>query len=242
MIISQSVNNEFWKAIIRNIASAILITGIFSLLNQYFLKDKLVELILNKLNLKQDIDRAGIESLFSGIDDIDYRYFFKKAKKNIDILHIYGRTWTNNNIDEITNKYLNSNCNIRVILLSPNSLFVPALADHYNSEHYNCTPGNLRDIILEVANKWAEMVKKKHGRKSKNFLKLYFHFGQPTNSIYRIDDRIIIVQTKTSKGKTKRLPSIICKDTQRADDLYSIYMDEIELIIKESQEVDIERL
>lgn len=236
LFLSELVDNEnIWKDVLENIGTAFFFTGIFGLIQEYILKDKLVDVILSKLRLKEDIDRTGIEKVFFGISDIDYRYYFKKAVKNIDILHIYGRTWTNNHIDEIEERLLNSNCKIRIILLSPDSPFVPALAEFYGQ-----TPDELKQTIDSVAKMWKESYLKKEVQKRKknqSAIDLYYHCGFPTNSLYRIDDRVVFVQNKMTKGKTKSLPSFICKNTSR-EDLYSNYLTEINTLIKEAKKVD----
>lgn len=47
-------------------------------MNEFYLKEKLVDLILNKLKLKETIDKTGITEVFSDINDIDYRFYMKK--------------------------------------------------------------------------------------------------------------------------------------------------------------------
>lgn len=123
IFLSGFFKNTLLVSSMQNTASALIIAGIFGLVNEYFLKDKLVELILEKLHLKESIDKTGIEALFYNISEIQYKDFIRKANKHIDIVHVYGRTWTNTNLDELTDKYLRSNCDIRVILTSPDSVF-----------------------------------------------------------------------------------------------------------------------
>ena len=234
IIFGNWVNDPTLIIITSNIGLALIVSGTYGAINEVLLKDKLVEIILSKINLKESIDKTGIESVHFGICEIDYRYYFRKAKKNIDIIHIYGRTWTNNNIEELTNKLSSSNCKIRVILLSPNSLFVPALA-----KYYNITEDELRARIDEVTRLWKEAFRRGTNKRNQASLKLYYHDGQPSNSLYRIDERIVFVQSKLTKGKTQQLPSIICTDTDKQQDLYGIYVGEIEALVKESVEVDL---
>lgn len=237
IVFSEMINNDFWSSVCNNIASALFITGVFGLINEYFLKDKLVELILSKLSLKESIDNTGIEMVFSNISEIDYNFFFKRAKKNIDIFHVYGRTWTNNHIDEIKEKLLQSNCRIRVIILSPDSEFIPALATAYD-----ITPEELRARIYEVEKIWRDLFKEKQRvkkRRTQSVLELYHNKGKPFYSLYRVDDRVIQVTSKITKGKTKTLPSIVCKDTYKGSDLYDFYKNEIEEAIRQSEQVDL---
>jgi hypothetical protein len=235
LLISEKIGDGIWNGVTENIGTAFFFTGIFGLVQEFILKDKLVDVILSKLKLKEDIDRTGIESVFFGISDIDYGFFLKKAKKNIDIVHIYGRTWTNSNIDEIEDRLMNSNCRIRVVLLSPDSLFVPALAEHYNQ-----SPETLKKTIEDVSLLWKKAYEKteKRRKRRQSSSELYYHTGMPANSLYRIDDRIIFVQNKMTKGKSKRLPSFIYRKSEKAESLYNDQLGEIEVLIQESEKVD----
>ncbi|GAA0115717.1 hypothetical protein [Clostridium senegalense] len=240
LLISEFITNNICKSLINEIGSAIVISGILGIIDEYVLKESLVELILNKMKIKEEVDRTGLEELLSGISEINYRYYFKDAKRNIDIVHIYGRTWTNNNIDEITERVLKSNCKVRVILVDPNSKFVPALEEHFKYED-----GKLEKLINDVGDMWKSKHEKKKNQKKKKTLgkiELYYHKGQPTNSMYRIDDRVIVVQTKTTQEKTTRMPAMIFKDTNKEDCFFKIYVNEIEQLIRESKYIDFDSI
>ncbi|WP_419886230.1 hypothetical protein [Paenibacillus sp. B-A-8] len=236
LYLAELIGEGIWQGVVENLGTAFFFTGIFGLVQEYILKDKLVDVILSKLNLKKDIDRTGIESIFFGISDIDYGFFLKKAVKNIDIVHVYGRTWTNSNVDEIKDRLIRSNCKIRIVLLDPNSLFIPALAAHYNQ-----APEELKQSIKYVSNTWKEAYLEKEQvkrRKTQSSIDLYYHTGFPANSLYRIDERLIFVQNKMTKGKSKKLPSFIYSKLDKGDSLYNDNLLEIEALINEAVKVD----
>ncbi|MBZ0312753.1 hypothetical protein AB2T96_11145 [Clostridium butyricum] len=239
VILSQTITNSFWQATCSNCASAIIVAGIFSIISETITKEQLIDTILTRMNLKKEIDETGIEDVFTDISDVDYRYYFKSAKKNIDIVHVYGRTWTTNNMDEIKDRYLNSNCDIRVVLVSPQSPFIDGLADFYN-----ITSDELRDRIQEVTNMWKQTYlekKEKRGRKTtQSTLKLYYHKKQPVSSLYRIDDRIINVQNKFCAGRSKKLATIICKNTKNNSDIYNDFFEDINDLVSVSDEVSLD--
>ncbi|WP_409068861.1 hypothetical protein ACFLKC_14095 [Clostridium caseinilyticum] len=97
-VVSEIIKNSIISNVIGEIASAVLISGILGVIDAYLLKESLIELILDKIKVKEEVNRTGLEELVPGITEINYKYYFKHAKKNIDIVHIYGNTWTNNNI------------------------------------------------------------------------------------------------------------------------------------------------
>lgn len=68
---------------------------------------------------------------------------------------------------------------------------------------------------------------------------MYYFNGQPTNSIYRIDDKIIVVSCKNSKIKSIHLPYMIFKNNE-SNGMYKTYLGEIDNIINEATKVDLE--
>lgn len=149
LVASEFIKEGIIKSITNQVSLAILISGVLGTIDQYFLKDNLVNLILDKLKIKSDVNSTGIEEILADINRINYDEYFKKSRKNIDIVHIYGRTWTNNYIDEIMDRVKNSKCNVRIVLVHPDLLFVPALERHFNYDE-----GKLKELIEEVTSIW----------------------------------------------------------------------------------------
>lgn len=153
MFVSECIEEGSWKIIVNQVSLAIYISGILGIINEYILKETLVELILDKLRIKSEVDISGLDEILPGITEINYKGYFKKAKKNIYIVHIYGRTWTNNNIDEIMDRIMSSNSKVkvRVVLVDPDSPFVPGLEKHFDYKE-----GELKKLIAEVGHIWKE--------------------------------------------------------------------------------------
>ncbi|WP_155889682.1 hypothetical protein [Bacillus safensis] len=218
-------SHNIWKAITSNVGAALLISGVFTGFNEYFMKDKLVEMIFDKLKLKENIQNTGINETFLDVTQIDYGYYIKNAKNSIDIFHTYGETWTKTNHDHFVNKLINSNCKIRVFLLSPESKFLPALA-----AQYDISPDELKQTIHKVTDLWKTIygIKSKQRKKAtQSELHLYFHNFFPSRSIYRMDDKVIVVDTRILKGRSSKLPVLICSNTKKTNDFYDYYVSEI---------------
>lgn len=232
--------------LIENIGSVLLVSGIYTIIDTMFLKQSLVDLVIQKVALDKEIDDSGLIKLDSTLTNIRYKEFIECAKSNIDIVHNYGRTWTTNNYDFIKECVLNKECSIRVILLNPESEFTSAL-----EKHYGYTEGNLKNLIIEMTEKWRTLyneienkrvacTKKKGGYKNKKCgrLEIYYFNGQPTNSLYRFDDKIVVINSKTSKEKSVYLPYAIYENKGN-NNMYQIYLDEIDTIVKEAIKLDL---
>lgn len=233
--------------LIENVGSVLLISGIYTIIDNMFLKESLIDLVVKKVKLDKEIDDTGLTQIDSTLTNINYKDYIENAQNNIDIIHNYGRTWTTNNFDFIKNTVMNKECKVRVVLLNPESLFVSAL-----ERHYGYSDGHLVDLIKEVTEKWKSLdkeliAKKEECKKKRNStyknkkcgeLELYYFNGQPTNSLYKIDNKIIVVSSKNSKEKSVYLPYYIFEDNGEKG-LYHTYEEEIENIINEAQKVEL---
>lgn len=123
-------------------------------------------MVIQKVSLDKEIDDTGLIKIDSTLTDINYKEQFENAKTNIDIVHNYARTWTTNNFDFIKQTVLNTECQLRVVLLNPKSPFVPAL-----EKHYNYSEGHLVELINEVSDKWKSLYDEVEEKKTKVFKK-----------------------------------------------------------------------
>ena len=235
------------NTLVANIGSVLLVSGIYTIIDNMYLKKSLIEFVIQKVSLDKEIDDTGLIKIDSVITNIEYKKLFENATSNIDIVHNYARTWTTNNFDFIRDTVMNKECHLRVILLNPESPFIPAL-----EKHYGYAEGHLSELINEVTAKWeslyndVEEKRKACSRKKSSTYKnkhcgsveLYYFNGQPTNSLYRIDDKIIVVNARNSKEKSVYLPYTIFQNNGEKG-MYHVYLEEIETIIKEAKKVEL---
>lgn len=224
-------------SVLSNIGAVLLVSEIYTIIDNMMLKESLIDMVVQKVNLKKDVDDTGLIKIGSNLADIPYSELLGNASANIDIIHNYARTWTTNNLDFIKNSVLNKKCKLRVALLNPDSPFVGAL-----EKHYGYSEGRLLKLIEEAADTWKKLYREIEERRKQNkqvgILELYYFNGQPTDSLYRIDDKIIVVTTKNSESKSVYLPFIIYQKNGE-NGLYSIYLKEINAIINEATSVDL---
>lgn len=223
------------NAFVSNVGSVLLISGIYTIIDNMILKESLIEMVVQKVNLKKEIDETGLIKVGFTLTDIPYSDWLGKASKNIDIIHNYGRTWTTNNLDFIKEAIIHKKCKVRVALLNPQSEFVSAL-----EKHYDYPEGQLVKLIKEAIDTWkklyGEIEENRKSNKNVGTLEIYYFNGQPTNSLYRIDDKLIVVSTKNSKSKSIYLPYSVYQKNSR-NGLYTVYLKEIEDIMNDAIKV-----
>lgn len=218
------------SSILNKASTAAFVTGLFSFLNKIILDKNLIELIYNKINLKQAIDEVGVLEMFTDISEIEYKSHFKNAKKEIDILHVYGQTWTSNNEQSILTAIQKQKCKVRVALLSPESPFVGGLASYYNYPEEK-----LKKKIDEAKNTWNGIYSRL-SKGEKKRLNVYCVNMLPAYAMYRFDEIIIKVDARLiSSSKTKELNSVICIDNDFEVSYYSNYKKDFDELISNSK-------
>lgn len=227
--------SEVAKGIIGNVASIFIVAGVYNIISEYFLKKKYIEIIIEKMNLSHKIARYRLADIILNINEIKYNDFFEDTKSCIDIVHVYGKTWTNNNMEAIKIQMKKrKNISLNVLLLAPDSSVISSL-----SETYGGKVSKTIESMKYVAYMWLDMFDeiKEDCKKYKGSMHLYYHHGQPAYSLYRSDNKIICVLNKLSKGRTQKLPTFLCEKGEDGEDLFEIFYNEIRNLERDSIEV-----
>lgn len=228
-------NSPLISSVLNKASTAIIITGLFSLLNTIILRKNLINLIYNKIRLKQGIDEVGVIDLFTDIRDIDFREYFKNCKKEIDILHVYGQTWTSNHEQAIVDALNKRKCKIRVIILSEESPFIGGLASYYGYKEEK-----LKKKIQEVKTIWQHILGRVNNKSSKKKLIVYQVNMLPAYALYRFDDILIKIDARLiSKSKTKELNSLICQENEFSPSYYSNYKRDFDLLTSDLSTIEL---
>lgn len=209
-----------------SIGAVLIVSGIYNVIYEYILKSKLIDLIVEKVKLKNSIDKVGIEDIMLRSDDVPYRELIRKTTSRMTIVHAYGATWTRNYIEIIKQQCLQRNLDITVILLSINSEFCDSIEAHYGKEK-----GSMANSIQRVTEYWEDLGKEVD---AKSVVKVYYYDGNPVHSLYKFDSKIVAVSNKISNKLSLNLPCIICNQKKDVKEgLYYLYEEEIgELISK----------
>lgn len=225
---SQIINNDFWKATFSNVGSAILVAGILTVLSEFFLKRDLVDYVIERIGLKMQIDHSGLQEIYTSASDINYVSLLREARLTVDIVHINGLEWIGRHIDEVKKILNRKDCTIQVFLMSPESIFLEALSQHFNQSK--------EDMIKKIESsvrEWTKLAESDNPLKGR--LKIYYHTEHPTASLIRVDNKIINIQNRLVSGKSKKLFCTIFQSTNHEDDMYSLQVREIKELERSSK-------
>lgn len=220
------LNSKYWNnnSLVENISFTVMISFSIGIVSELFLKRDMINCILEKMNLKKNIDDTGLEYIACSFNDIDFVKYIKEARENIDIVHMYGLTWLNSNFQYINKYAIKNGCKVRAVVLDPESKMVDTLVESYRKEeNYNTIEKN-RNQIVDKLNEAIKIIKD-------SAVELYYHKGPFYNAIYRIDDRVIIVQKEMTSEKNNEMPVFVFKKTNNKNCVYKKYIEEIEKII-----------
>lgn len=186
--------------------------------------DKLLELHPEwRERKKQDPNDHGIVDTYVDVNEIDYKKLIEGAKE-IDIVHIYGKSWTSNLRSSLVKSLKNPETVIRAVFLSPISIFSAPYANFIKTEHAGMV-SSLKETILY----WQGIYDTNPAGK------LILHIADffPSKSLYRFDKSIIVNPSRMVRSREPDLPTLLCRDIETGKpSFFSIYSNEINAIIK----------
>lgn len=234
LIISILMTEGFWKSILGELSSIVIVSVSVGIISNYILENNTIEWVLKKINLKKSIEYMGVEEIIDNVNDIRYKDYFLEAKKNIDIVHVYAKTWTATNLDYIKDRLKNTQCNVRVVLLDPESSCIDAYCQLFNQDR-----DTLINNIEYVENLW-KTAKDELGKNMKGNLRIYKCRDYQSSCLYRIDNRIVNIQHAFNGTRSTTAPILICENIGKSKGLYSHFEKSIEALVEDSIEIDLE--
>lgn len=233
LIISILMKEGFWKSILGELSSIVVVSVTVGMISNYILESNTIEWVLKKINLKKSIEYMGVEEIVDNVNDIRYKDYFLEAKKNIDIVHVYAKTWTATNMDYIKDRLKKTQCHVRVVLLDPESPCIDAYCHLFNQDR-----DTLISNIEYVENLW-KTAKKELGKNMKGDLRIYKCKDYQSSCLYRMDNRIVNIQHAFNGTRSTTAPILICENRGEFKGLYSHFEKSIEVLVAHSIEIDL---
>ncbi|MFJ6034611.1 hypothetical protein ACIQFL_30465, partial [Bacillus toyonensis] len=91
LCISYTIDNNFIKNFLDDIASLFIVSAAVGVVTEVFLKDKITEFILEKLKVKEETNQVGLISIVEN-QEFNVGEYFSKSKDEIDIVHVYSKS------------------------------------------------------------------------------------------------------------------------------------------------------
>lgn len=229
--ITFTMPDNTWKVFLQTVSSYFIVSCLLDIIKKLFNDEELIKDIASGINSEINAMKLGIKKIdINNEKTLTPEKIIKCAKKQIDILHVYGFSWTRDN-QVILNEALKNKVKIRVIMADFNN----EISMKFYSNHM------ARDVegkIKEVLNLWKEIY---YDSGQNNNLQIYLFNGAITHAIHLNEKNVVIKSIPSCKSYAKG--NITTIHSQKLENgIYEKYEQEINQIIKESTQYTIEEL
>lgn len=215
-----SILNQFFG----DLSSAILVSGMLSLLFKIFQDKESVTTLKRLMRLHDSVDELGLEEIKTDVQSYSFSNIIEESSE-LTIIMNDGQRWIGNNSVALKNRF-NKNTETLFFTIDPDSDFAKALA-----QKTGITTEQLKD---KISDSWMRLEEAYDASKKKGNLKIYRLKNYPTKSIFFSEKELIETPYQTSSGRVK-IPLYIYKKVAREDSLYNFVKNDIEELIKESK-------
>jgi hypothetical protein len=185
--------NTFWYSATGNIANAILICGIISLLEHIVTKKENDEQLAKLFHISSSIRTSGMTNILTDSSQYDYHDLITSSQFFCGILND-GRRWVGNHSDAIEQRFNKKGNTTEFYFVNPDSDFCKALATKTD------VPG--QDTPDKKILQTISMLKSTYERSEKNgVLKIYFLKNYPTQTLFYTDNTVVVTPYQTSSGR-----------------------------------------
>lgn len=172
--------------------------------------------------------RIGFVDAYWNPTETQYWKKISEAKRNIDIIHFHGLSWTNTNREFLVRQLANPSLRIRVALLDPKLPFFAPYAEFIGLE-----PSVLESKFDEVVRIWSLMLEEAASSSGLAQFALCKYQGFPAKSIYRFDDTLLITLTTNARPKSQFVAILAKRMKEDADPCaFRAYMQEVEWVME----------
>jgi len=186
------INSNFWRGVVTSVAGALLISGTFSVLHSLIEKKEEEIYFANLFAISTSIKDSGLLDIRTDSKEYSFKNVLKESKEFVAILND-GRSWVIQHYADLKARLNTNNTTTDILVVDPDGLFIPALAQKTNYEQ-----DKLREKILECVKTLKDLYTEsdKKGSLTISYLKNY-----PTQSLYYADDRVIVTPYQVACGR-----------------------------------------
>ena len=186
------IGNVFWRDVVKNIAGALLISGTFSVLHSLIEQKEQESFFVKLFSISSSVKDSGLLEIKTDSKEYSFKEVLNQSKRFTAILND-GRSWVIQHYPDLKARLNTSGTSTDILVVDPEGLFIPALAQKTNYEK-----DKLKEKILECVKTLKDiyMESDKKGSVTISYLKNY-----PTQSLYYADDKVIVTPYQVACGR-----------------------------------------
>lgn len=184
--------NTAWYNAVGNIASAALIGGLLTLLQQIFMKKGEEERLREMFGISSAIQKSGLTNILTDSSEFHYHDIIVNSSQFCVIMND-GQRWVGNHSPALEERFNKKGTVTEFYFVDPDGLFSAPLAQKTDT-----TCANLK-IKIEST---IDLLKRTYEKTSKSgILKIYYLKNYPTQTLFYTENTVIVTPYQTSSGR-----------------------------------------
>lgn len=211
------------STIFTNLSGTLTIGSALSILFKTFKDREDLQTLRRLFRLHDSVDDLGLCQIIPETQSFSYVDFLRNSSE-IYILMNDGNRWVGNNSVELEKRFSKAT-QTTIILISPNSPFLPILADKINVA---------KDSLAKKINDTMALLQESYNRSTKKgTLKIYGTNLFPTRSLFISENQLIETPYQTAKGRVN-IPVFVYRKVENQACLWNFAMQDIKKIQDEA--------
>lgn len=177
---------------IGDLASAILICGAVSLLQEFFTNDENYRKIMNLFKVSEAVKDSGLTDIKTDSNDYNFKDLIRDSENFYTIMND-GLRWVETNSPALVERFSHKGYTTEFYFVDPDGAFAPALATK---------TARALQSLKEKIEQSVQTIKETYARSRKQGnVKIYYLKNYPTQSLFYTDHTVIVTTYQTSCGR-----------------------------------------
>lgn len=183
---------SLWYTMVGDLASALLICGAISLLQEIFTNDESFRKMMNLFKISEAVKDSGLTDIKTDSNDYNFKTLIRESENFYTIMNDVLR-WVETNSPVLVERFGHKGYTTEFYFVNPDGAFAPALAIKTA-----CELQSLKDKIHQSVLTIKETYERSE---KKGIVKIYYLKNYPTQSIFYTDHTVVVTTYQTSCGR-----------------------------------------
>jgi hypothetical protein len=202
--------------LINQVGGVLITTGAIAVLWDLFARRELMNEILEKTGVSDEVRDAGVQHLKAASKDISWKELIEGAK-SIDVFLAYGRSWFSNYSNSLQKFAESKSTSLNVYLPDPDDSSTMAIL----ASRFGYSVVQLQDLIAETVKNFSDL-KKGDG----STVAIFYRKGYPTYTAQRFDRRWLVVSFYPNSVGRADIPTLLLGQGNYLDDFFQKDLDD----------------
>lgn len=181
-----------WHAIVGNVASVVLISGLLTLLQNLIVKKFDDDKLLTLLQLSKSIVQSGLRRILTNCAEYNYTQLIEKSKRFSAIMND-GLRWVGNQTPILEKRFNSKHTETEFFLVNPQGDFMKPLAGK--------TSTTITDLERKIEQTVSLIESTYEKSKKGGHLRIYYLGHYPTQTLFYTENRVLVTPYQTSSGR-----------------------------------------